>query len=149
MRPTTILTVTSLAAALALAGCANGSGPNLLTTSSVAKPKPARVAANPACTALATKINAVRQEGTPARVHAVATGKTRTVSIKRASLAKVAELDRLNAEFQKNCSMYPGTQTAAATPIAAPAKPLAAPAKPIARKPAATPSKPIVAVPRQ
>ncbi|MGI9478459.1 MAG: hypothetical protein ACR2PI_17285 [Hyphomicrobiaceae bacterium] len=149
MRPTKILTFTSLVAALALAGCANGSGPNLLTTSSVSKPKPKKVVANPACTALAAQIKSVRLEGTPARVHAVATGKTRTVSIKRASLAKVAELDRLNAEFQMKCSMYPGTQTAAAAPIAAPAKPIAAPATPIAKRSTPAPSKPIVAVPRQ
>lgn len=147
MRPTTTLTMASLIAALALAGCANGSGSNLLTTSSVAKPKPAKVAVNPLCTTLAAKINTIRQEGTPARVHAIATGKTRTVNIKRASLAKVAELDKLNAEYQANCSKYPGIQAAVAAPqIAAPATPRAAAP---AQKAAAATRKPIVAVPKR
>lgn len=154
MRPTRIVTLTSLIAALALAGCANGSGPNLLTTSSVANPKPEKMAVNPVCTTLTAKINAARQEGTPARVHAIATGKTRTVSIKRASLAKVAELDKLNAEFQMKCSKYPGNQTAAATQIATPAtQKIAQPATPIAaqavKQPVAAARKPIVTVPKQ
>ena len=146
MRPTKTMTLMSLTAALALAGCANGSNSNLLTTSSVTKPKPAKVAIDPVCMTLAAKINAVRQEGTPARVHAIATGKTRSVNIKRASLAKVAELDKLNAEYQMKCSKYPGIQTAAAPQIATPATPRAAQA---AKKPVAAARKPIVAVPKQ
>ena len=125
MRPTLTLTSAGLAVAVALAGCANDPNSSLIT-SSVAKPKPAKVAIDPTCTALAAMITSARQEGTPARVRAVAanTNKSRTVNIKRASLAKVAELDKLNAEFQTKCSKYPGLQTANAQPaVAQPAAP--------------------------
>lgn len=120
MRPTLTLTSAGLVIAVALAGCANDPNSSLIT-SSVAKPKPTKVAVDPACTALATMINSARQEGTPARVRAVAASnnKSRTVNIKRASLAKVAELDKLNAEYQMKCSKYPGLQTASAQPTAA------------------------------
>ncbi len=100
-----------LTMAAALAGCANDQplfGSDLLTTSSItpavqaAPPPTPRV--DPACVALQAKIDGLRQEGTPERVAKVATGKTKTVSIKRASLAKVAELDGANQEFQAKCS---------------------------------------------
>ncbi len=161
MRPTQTLTIAGLAIALALAGCANDPNSSLIT-SSVAKPKPTKVAVDPACTALATMINSARQEGTPARVRAVAASnnKSRTVSIKRASLSKVAELDKLNAEFQMKCSKYPGLQTARAQPTNAQpaanarpliAQPVAVPqATPKPAKPATTASvESIVPVPQQ
>ena len=75
MRPTKIFTTAGLNIAMALAGCAND--PNsALMTSSVAKPKPVKVAVDPTCTALTAMINSARQEGTPARVRAVATAKS-------------------------------------------------------------------------
>ena len=124
MRPIQILASAGLIVALALAGCNGGSGENLITTSSINKPQAAAAnsAINPVCTSLSAQINATRQEGTPARLHAVSTGKTRTVKIKRASLAKMAELDRLNTEFQEKCSKVPMHQTAA---ISQPVKPAA------------------------
>ncbi len=160
MRPTQTLTIAGLAIAVALAGCANDPNSSLIT-SSVAKPKPTKVAVDPACAALATMINSARQEGTPARVRAVAASnnKSRTVNIKRASLSKVAELDKLNAEFQMKCSKYPGLQTASARPTSAQpgnarpliAQPAAVPqATPKPAKPATTASvQSIVPVPQQ
>lgn len=151
MRPTTRLTLTGLTAALMLAGCATD--PNsTITTASVKKPKPQRVATiDPTCTALTAMINSARQEGTPERVRAIAERKGRMVTIKRASLAKVAELDKLNAEYQMKCGKYPSLQTASVPKpaIAAPtaAKPQTAPAT--AKKPTTVAKKPIVAVPKQ
>jgi len=121
MRPIQILTSAGVTVALALAGCSGGSGNGLLTTSSIEQQAAAaKPTIDPVCASLSNQINATRQEGTPARVNAVSTGKTRMVTIKRASLAKVAELDRLNREFQAKCSKLPVRQTAA---IAQPAKP--------------------------
>ena len=108
--------------------------------------------ADPACVALANQIRSAREEGTPAKVHAVANGKTKTVRVKRESLAKVAELDKLNSEFQTRCSKYPGLQTAAAPKAAAPVAPRATAIKqaPTIAKVAQPQSvtQPIVAVPR-
>jgi hypothetical protein len=126
MRPIQVLTCTGLTAALALAGCSGGSGENLLTTSSINQPQKvaAKPSVDPVCASLSNQINATRQEGTPARVNAVSTGKTRMVTIKRASLAKMAELDRLNNEFQAKCSKVPMQQTAAVASTAPPASQL-------------------------
>lgn len=104
-----------------MAGCSGGPTSGLMT-SSLAAPHTAAAtpAVDPACSALSQQIAASREEGTPARVHAVATGKTKTVSVKRESLAKVAELNRLNAEFQTKCSTLPVQQSAALKPAEAP-----------------------------
>lgn len=153
MRPTTILKVTGLTAALMLAGCATDPESGI-TTASVKKPKPQRVATvDPTCTALTAMINSARQEGTPERVRTVAKGKGRMVTIKRSSLAKVAELDKLNAEYQMKCGKYPSLQNAGTLqPTTAAAAAPAAKARPVPttlKKPAAVASKPIVAVPKQ
>lgn len=151
MRPIKVMTIVGLVAAIAVAGC-SGNQTSSLSTSSVAKPAATKVALDPTCVRLTSQINALRQEGTPARVHKVANGKTKTAIIKRASLAKVAELDRLNAQFQMKCSKYPGIQAAAAPRTqAAPAR-LAAPASQAARTTntsTASIAKPIVTVPKQ
>lgn len=150
MRPTKMFTTAGLTVAMALAGCANDPNSTLIT-SSVAKPKPVKVAVDPTCTALTAMINSARQEGTPARVRAVATGnsKARMVNIKRASLVKLAELDKLNAEYQMKCGKYPGLQTASAQKtVAQPAKALPKTAQ-ATKQPATSASKPIVAVPKR
>jgi len=139
-------------AALALAGCSGG-GNSPLTTSSVSKPEVrlAKPAASPACLALRNQIALVRQEGTAARVHAAATGKTQVVRIKRSSLAKAAELDRLNLEFQTNCSTVSRQQTATvAKPVVlpAPGARTATAAKKVTQS-RVTAGQPIVAVPKQ
>lgn len=123
-----------------LTGCADTmSG---MTTSSVdttaAAPK-----ADPACVSLASQIDALRRDGATERVEKAAAtkGKATTVSVNKASLTKMAELDRANAEFQSKCSTLPPQyRSAAVAPAGGPvsgapaksasvAKPLAQPAQ--------------------
>lgn len=162
MRQRHILTTAAMAAAIALAGCSTGPTSGLVT-SSVTEPSTkiaAAPAADPMCTALSQQISATRAEGTPARVHAVANGKTKMVQVKRELLAKVAELDRLNSEFQQKCSKVPAQQTAAlkpATPVPAKTSALALANAAAANQAASKTAKlakttattqPIIAVPR-
>ena len=153
MRLNILVVAGAAAATLALAGCAGDGQSNTLTTASVTKPK-AVEKLDPACVALNQKIAQIRAEGTPTRLGEVAKGKTKVARVKRASIAKMAELDRLNWEFQGRCSKYPlhaarqAAQTKPVTPNAAAAVAKAAGA---AKKPkvAATAAQPIVAVPKQ
>ena len=96
----------------ALTGCAENGG--ILTTQSTAEP-PQKVAFDPKCVTLMSEIEALRAEGTVAKVENAADGKTSTVVIKRAALAKVAELNRAQAQYQGLCSRegLPGGTTAA------------------------------------
>jgi uncharacterized protein YccT (UPF0319 family) len=59
---------------------------------------------DPACASLSARIDALRKEGAAERIEKASVGKTANVSVKRASLAQVAELDKANAEFQARCS---------------------------------------------
>lgn len=120
MRPTQIIALAGLTMTLGLAACGNGPSSGLMT-SSIATPQKtaATPTVDPACTALSQQISTIRQEGTPARVHAVATGKTKTANVKRSSLAKVAELDRLNLDFQAKCSKVPQQRSASLAPTTA------------------------------
>ena len=113
----------------ALAGCAADS-PGLLQTASVAPaPRVAKAAtAQPAvaavaCLDLANRIDTLRAEGTIDRLEKVAHAKTRSVSVKRGSLAKQVELNKANLEFQKKCAtVLPQTAALAApAPAAVPA----------------------------
>lgn len=135
------------AAICSLGACAdNGSllGSSL-TTSSVDAGAAAKTAAqtpkiDPACIQLTARIDTLRKDGITERVEKASTGKSATVSVKRASLAQMAELDKANAEFQARCSTIGSTaslapaatapataapQTAAVAPVQAtpPAKP--------------------------
>ena len=103
------------------AACADGST-GALTTSALGTSVPK---ADPACATLAAKIDALRKEGVVANVEKASAGKAKNVSVNRETLAKVAELDRTNAEFQAKCAL----------PINA-----AAPVSPAAAKTAATAS---------
>jgi hypothetical protein len=111
-----------LAIAAALAGCANDGSlfGDQLTTASVTPP--AKIAAapkvDPVCVALSAKIDSLRQDGVADRIAKVSTGKSKTVSVKRDSLAKISELDATNKEFQAKCSTLqpPRQQSAAALP---------------------------------
>lgn len=133
--PTMLLLATG-----ALAGCANDGTLNLsngLTTSAVtpvadaAGPK-----ADPACVQLAAQIDGLRREGTIDRLQQAAAGKSSSVQVKRAALAKQAELNKANAEFQTKCAtIAPST---ASTPAAPPAVKDAA--KAAAKSAAATPA---------
>lgn len=125
---TKFATTSALFAIAALAaGCAaDGSG--ALSTASVA---PEKVAAapkvDPACVSLATQIDSLRTEGTVERLEKAAAGKTSSVQVKRASLAKQAELNKANADFQAKCGpQMPKAQTAQAAPAAAQVAPVAA-----------------------
>ena len=118
MPSTKMTTIAGLAVAtFIVSACSHDGG---LTTASLSQPT--TKIAEPGCTQLVAKIEAVRQEGTPAKVYAVANGKTRSATIKRAALAKAAELDQLNQEFQSKCSKIPRQQTASA-PAAQPTLP--------------------------
>ncbi len=112
-----------------------------LTTSSV-DPAQAKVAngtkIDPACIQLATRIDALRKEGVVERVEQASTGKGKTVQVKRESLAKMAELQKANADFQSKCSTIPMATASAAS--AAPAAPAAKPAVAAAAAPAAKPA---------
>lgn len=107
-----------LVAGALLGGCASEGG-SLFggETASVAPPTP-RV--DPTCVALNSKIDALRREGVTERMQQASTGKSATVNVKRESLAKAAELDKANAEFQAKCStIAPKPQTAQAVPATA------------------------------
>jgi hypothetical protein len=79
-----------------------------LTTSSVSAPQTTAQApaprVDPACASLSARIDALRKEGVTERVEKASVGKTTNVSVKRTSLAQIAELDKANAEFQAKCS---------------------------------------------
>lgn len=100
--------------ALAVAGCANSPG---LTTASVAKPD-AKPAVDPTCSIIRSQIDQVTQEGTVGRLEKAAEGSTRSVMVKRAALARAAELNRLNTDYRQKCS-NPALATAAAKPAVA------------------------------
>jgi hypothetical protein len=108
-----------------------------LTTSSVDPSQPAKTSAakvDPACNLLSARIDALRKEGVVERAEKVSSGTSSTVSVKRASLAKLAELDKANAEFQSKCSTVP---LPPATQAMAPAAATSAPAKTAQAAPAA------------
>lgn len=104
---------------LLLTGCASdGSSPFGGATGSTTTAA-APLAANPACASLTARIDALRKDGVTERAaQAAATGKTSTVSVKRASLANLAELDKANAEFQAKCSTLGPRPVQAAAPAA-------------------------------
>lgn len=121
-----------------LAGCANDGalGTSNLTTAAVTPVAAPKV--DPACVTLAAQIDQLRQEGTIDRLQQASQGKSASVQVKRASLAKQADLNRVNAEFQAKCAtIAPKASTAAAAPppvakeaaAAAAAAPVATPAK--------------------
>lgn len=140
----TIFRLAPLAAALLLGACA-GETPNFFQTASVAAPAAAVAEATPTrtsrvsaeCTTLAGQIDTLRKDGTIERLEKVAAGKGDNVQVKRAALAKQAELNKANADFQSKCApRQPAGQQAAASPIA-PASIPAAAAAPVVKASAA------------
>jgi hypothetical protein len=126
-----------------LAGCAGNSsilGGSTVTTSSVAPAVAAVVApaamtpkVDPACVALTAQIDTLRKDGVTERIEKVSAGKTKTVNVKRVSLAKMTELDKANAEFQAKCStLTPKSAQSAAIAPAAVASPTSALVQPLA-----------------
>lgn len=109
--------------ALLVTACAGDPG---LTTAAVA-PKPIPTASyDPMCATLRGQITTLQGEGTVGRVEKAADGKTRSVIVKRAALAKVAELNRLNTEYRTRCSNPAIKTTSTVTPAAANVAPPAA-----------------------
>ena len=113
--------------ALTTAGCADGST-GMMTTSALGPGSETVAKADPTCATLTARIDALRKEGVVASVEKASASKSKTVSVNRETLAKVAELDRANAEFQAKCalpvtaSVQPAAaKTAAATATATPA----------------------------
>ncbi len=153
LRPLATL-LTALAVTGGLCACSSdGSGllGSSLTTSSVASnpvtaQAPAAARIDPACASLQARIDALRKEGVTERVEKASVGKTANVSIKRASLAQMAELDNANAEFQAKCS----TLGPRPMPIQAQVAPVAT-TSPVVTARAATPAVPPVVstVPKQ
>ena len=100
------------------AGCAEN-GANL-STASVASDKTAMAQpkVDPACVSLANQIDTLRKDGTVEKLEKASTGKTANVQVKRAALAKQAELNRANADFQTRCGpSLPKAQSAQAAPV--------------------------------
>ena len=127
--------ISAVLCAAGLAGCSDsGILGNPLTTQSIntAQAVPAAPAVDPACYALSQRIELLRRDNFTERIEKASVGKSSTVSVKRASLAQAAELDKANAEYQAKCAapalrMAPRT-TAQTTPpaniaAAAPAAP--------------------------
>jgi hypothetical protein len=111
-------------AALVAGGCAQDGAGNPITTSAVSADKSLSQSAakvDPACATLASQIDGLRKEPTVENLEKAAAGKTKTVQVKRTALAKQAELNKANADFQAKCGpALPKAQTAqAAVPASA------------------------------
>lgn len=130
-----------IGASLTLAGCANDSllGGIGGEASQPTAALPAKPPVDPACNALAARIDALRKEGVVERVEAASKGKGSSVSVKRASLGQIAELEKVNAEFQAKCSTVPRSASAPATPQPPQAAAAAVAAKAAAKTAAAQP----------
>lgn len=117
----TILRLAPVVAALMLGACA-GDSPNFFQTASVTQPAVEEARApkvSSECMALAGQIEALRKEGTIERLEKVAAGKGENVQVKRTAIAKQAELNKANSEFQSKCGpRLPAAQQAAASPMA-------------------------------
>jgi hypothetical protein len=108
------------------AGCANDGSGGLLTTQGIA-PAKAETAAkvDPACASLASQIDTLRKDAAVESLEKASAGKSSNVSVKRASLAKQAELNKANADFQTKCGpVLPKPQSAQA-PASAAVQPVA------------------------
>lgn len=107
-----------------LTACSNTGG---LTTASINNDQKVakKPAIDPACVTLVSKIDSLRKDGITDRVAKAGEGKSKTVPVYRASLARMAELDRANAEYQRRCgTLKPATAAVrpATPPVAATAK---------------------------
>ncbi len=127
-RFTTSFAAAVLAGALG-AGCANDGN---LSTAGISPEKTAAQQAakiDPVCVSLASQIDTLRKEGAVERLEKAAAGKGSSVQVKRTSLAKQAELNKANADFQMKCGpKIPPAQSAQTAP-AAPAATTAAAAQ--------------------
>lgn len=119
---TRLLPVIALGAALA--GCASEDMGGLFSTASIAPPAPAVAPAaaatapkvDTACLQLSGQIDQLKKDGTIEKLEKVAAGKTTSVQVKRAAIAKQAELNKVNAEYIAKCG--PSAARTAAAPAA-------------------------------
>lgn len=130
-----------------VAGCAADGSEGLFSTAALAPsapPPPAATAPAPrvdtACLQLAGQIDTIKKDGTIEKLEKVAAGKSTSVQVKRAALAKQAELNRANADYMAKCGPAAGARTAAAPATVTPVAPAAATAKVAATAKAATTS---------
>ncbi len=110
---------------LLAAGCSADGG--LQTTASINKPAE-QAAVDPTCVALTNQIEMLRKEGNIEKLEQAATGKGASVKVRRDALAKQAELNRVNADFQGRCGprmpqVASSVQVPAVQPVQAPQKP--------------------------
>lgn len=121
-----ILSAVMIGGLTVLAGCADGNiiGGGTMTTQAV----PAAPVVEPACTQLSAQIDTLRKDGIADKVEKAAAKKHKMTA---AELAKAAELNKANADFQAKCSTVPKSamQTAAATPAPAATEPVKTVAK--------------------
>jgi hypothetical protein len=118
--------IAALLVAATAGGCANdgGAGGMFTTGSLTEQASLTKTSVDPACSTLASQIEALRKEGTVDRLEKAAAGKTSTVNVQRASLTKQTQLNKANADYIAKCGPNPQKATVAA--IAAPAAPTAA-----------------------
>jgi hypothetical protein len=121
--------ITAILAFGMLAGGCASDGSGLMSTSSVGADKVAAAPkADPVCVALTGQIDALRKDGAVDGLEKASIGKSASVKVTRASLAKQAELNKANADFQAKCGpAMPKAQTAQAAPAAATAAAQVAP----------------------
>lgn len=97
--------ISVIALASLMSGCASEGSNGIFATGSVAPVAMAEAPkADPACVTLAGQIEQLRKEGTIERLEKTAAGKTATVQVQRTAVAKQAELNKANADFQAKCS---------------------------------------------
>ncbi|MGI9404718.1 MAG: hypothetical protein ACR2OF_09470 [Hyphomicrobium sp.] len=104
MKATCEFRVAFLAVAVLVTGCAQD---GTFTTGSL------NAAPDPACVTLASQIKKLEGQGVPEKVAKAAKKKYKMNS---ADLAKVAELNKANADFQAKCSNMPPNPNVAAAP---------------------------------
>lgn len=121
-----------------LTGCAGDNfagGSNNLTTAAVT-PAPA-TKVDPACVTLAAQIETLRKEGTIDRLQQASQGKSTTVQVKRTAIAKQAELNKANVDFQAKCATIAPKPGSAAAPAPVAKEAAAAAGAAVAAAPAA------------
>jgi hypothetical protein len=120
-----------------VAGC-SGLGDNFGPTTS-ALPEAPRV--DPVCNQLAATIDGLRREGVPEKVEKAAAKKYR---MKTADLAKAAQLNKANDDFQARCSNMPRTASVMSAPASTKAPAAKAPKATISSAAAVKASAPAV-----
>lgn len=114
----------ALALGVLVTGCASDDVGGLFSTAAItpAAPPAATVAATPAprvdaaCLQLAGQIDHLKKDGTIEKLEKVAGGKSTSVQVKRAAIAKQAELNKANADYIAKCG--PSASRTAAAPAA-------------------------------